>query len=102
MSKPKNSVSKRDILAGLVHFGFEGEPVRMVMECEMPWFNANDVCQALGYENSRKALADHVDDEDRNTVTIRYGILGFTHSSSPLFPFCCTALFLWRCSPVEL
>ena len=51
MSKPKNTVSKRDTLAGLVQFGFEGEPVRMVMEGDMPWFNANDVCQALGYVN---------------------------------------------------
>ena len=57
MSKPKNTVSKGDTLAGLVQFGFEGEPVRMVMEGEMPWFNANDVCKALGYLNPRQALA---------------------------------------------
>jgi prophage antirepressor-like protein len=72
MSKPKNTVSKRDTLAGLVQFGFEGDPVRMVMEGEMPWFNANDVCQALGYVNPRDAVADHVDDEDvakRDTLT---------------------------------
>ena len=76
MSKPKNTESKRNTLAGRVQFGFEGEPMRMVMEGDMPWFNANDVCQALGYANSRKALVDHVDEEDRNTVTIRYGIRG--------------------------
>lgn len=72
MSKPKNTVSKRDTLAGLVQFGFEGEPVKMVMEGDMPWFNANDVCQALGYVNPRDAVADHVDDEDvakRDTLT---------------------------------
>lgn len=27
----------------------------------------------LGYANPSKALADHVDDEDRNTLTIREG-----------------------------
>ena len=37
------------------------------------WFVAVDVCKILGYKNSRKALADHVDDEDkRPDVTIRY------------------------------
>ena len=40
------------------------------------YFVAVDVCKILGYKNSRKALADHVDDEDKNTVTIRYGIPG--------------------------
>ena len=40
------------------------------------WGVAKDVCDALGYENSRKALADHVEKEDKNTVTIRYGIQG--------------------------
>ena len=39
-----------------------------------PWFVGKDVADALGYSNSRKALADHVDEEDKNTVTIRYGI----------------------------
>ena len=37
------------------------------------YFVAVDVCKILGYKNSRKALADHVDDEDkRPDVTIRY------------------------------
>lgn len=30
-----------------------------------PWFVGKDVAQALGYSNPRKALADHVDDEDK-------------------------------------
>lgn len=41
-----------------------------------PWFVGNDVATALGYSNPRKALADHVDEADRNTVTIRDGIQG--------------------------
>lgn len=35
-----------------------------------------DVATAFGYTNPRKALGDHVDDEDKNTVTIRDGIQG--------------------------
>ena len=41
-----------------------------------PWFVGKDVAEALGYSNSRKALADHVDNDDKNTVTIRDGIPG--------------------------
>lgn len=41
-----------------------------------PWFVGKDVADILGYGNSRKALADHVDEEDKNTVTIRDGIQG--------------------------
>lgn len=41
-----------------------------------PWLVGKDVAAALGYTNSRKALADHVDEDDRNTVTIRDGIPG--------------------------
>ena len=40
------------------------------------WFVANDVCKILGYSNPRKAIADHVDEDDKNTVTIRDGNKG--------------------------
>lgn len=33
-----------------------------------PWLVGKDVAQALGYNNTRDALARHVDSEDRNTV----------------------------------
>ena len=38
-----------------------------------PYFVGKDVADILGYSNSRKALIDHVDEEDKNTVTIRDG-----------------------------
>lgn len=34
-----------------------------------PYFAGKDVAEALGYSNSRKALSDHVDQEDKG-VTI--------------------------------
>ncbi|MDO4845342.1 MAG: BRO family protein [Oscillospiraceae bacterium] len=43
---------------------------------KVPWFVGRDVAVALGYSNPRKTLGDHVDDEDKNTVTIRDGIQG--------------------------
>lgn len=40
-----------------------------------PWFVGKDVAEILGYSNSRKAIGDHVDDEDKTDgVTIRDSI----------------------------
>ncbi len=40
-----------------------------------PWFVGKDMAEALRYSNSRKALADHVDEEDKmDGVTIRDAI----------------------------
>lgn len=37
-----------------------------------PWFVGKDVAEILGYSNTRKAIADHVDNEDKTDgVTIR-------------------------------
>lgn len=33
-----------------------------------PWFVGKDVADALGFTNSRKALADHVDEEDKQII----------------------------------
>lgn len=50
--------------------------VRVIMQYEQPWFVGKDVASVLGYTNTRKALLDHVDNEDKNTVTIRDGNKG--------------------------
>ena len=39
----------------------------------IPYFVGKDVAQALGYKNTKDALAKHVDDEDKNTVAIHDG-----------------------------
>lgn len=41
-----------------------------------PWMVGRDVAAALGYSNTRDALAKHVDDEDKNTVAFRDGTSG--------------------------
>ncbi len=52
-----------------------GEIRTMTDEHGEPWFVGKDVAVALGYSNSRKALLDHVDNEDRKDgVTIRDAI----------------------------
>ena len=50
--------------------------IRTIVIDDEPWFVGKDVAAALGYTNSRKALADHVDEEDKNTVANRDGIQG--------------------------
>lgn len=40
-----------------------------------PWFVGKGIAEALGYSNSRKALIDHVDNEDKG-VTNRYTLGG--------------------------
>lgn len=47
--------------------------VRTLTIDDKPYFVGKDVAEILGYSNSRKAIADHVDEEDKNTVTIRDG-----------------------------
>jgi prophage antirepressor-like protein len=49
--------------------------IRGTMKDGEPWFVGKDVATALGYSNSRKAIADHVDEEDKTDgVTIRDAI----------------------------
>ena len=56
---------------------FEGAQIRTVEVDGGPWFVGKDVAALLGYSNTRKALADHVDKEDKRAgVTIRDGSQG--------------------------
>lgn len=45
-----------------------GEIRTMTDENGEPWFVGKDVATALGYANSRKAIADHVDEEDKGVT----------------------------------
>lgn len=51
-----------------------GEIRTVVINAE-PWFVGKDIAEVLGYSNFRKAILDHVDDEDKiDGVTIRDSI----------------------------
>lgn len=63
-------------MSELKNFNFEGNEVRTVLINDEPYFVGKDIADVLGYSNSRKALIDHVDEEDKNTVTIRDGNKG--------------------------
>lgn len=47
-------------------FDFHGNQVRVLTDAQgTPWFVGKDVAEVLGYANASKALADHVDPEDK-------------------------------------
>lgn len=50
--------------------------VRTVVINDEPWFVGKDVAEALGYSNTRDALATHISDEDKKTVVISDGKRG--------------------------
>ena len=52
----------------LQNFNFNNLQVRTVLVNDEPWFVGKDVADILGYSNSRKALSDHVDDEDKGVT----------------------------------
>ena len=49
----------------LQNFNFEGNEVRTININGEPYFVGKDVAEVLGYENTNKAIRDHVDFEDK-------------------------------------
>ncbi|EPC4382922.1 BRO-N domain-containing protein [Escherichia coli] len=73
--RPENSSDDISVIK------FEAAKVRIVKINGKPWFVAKDVCAALELSNSRMALQD-LDDDERNTVTLTYGIRGNPNHSA--------------------
>lgn len=49
-------------------FNFENKEVRSLLINNEPWFVGKDVAEVLGYSNTRKAINDHVDDDDKGVT----------------------------------
>ena len=49
---------------------FENKTIRTVIKDDGVWFAAKDVANCLGYEKANKAIADHVDDDDKTYLGI--------------------------------
>lgn len=58
----------------LQEFNFKGNNVRTVQIDNTPYFVGNDVANVLGYSRSRKAIQDHVDNDDKCDVPIQDAI----------------------------
>lgn len=55
-------------------FPEDSSEIRTLLRDGEPWFVAADVAGALGYVNSRDAVINHVDEEDRDGVAVRDAI----------------------------
>ena len=60
-------------MAEITPFNFGSNIVLVVSRNSDPWFIANDVCKALGYSNTSKAIADHLDDDERYNESLDRG-----------------------------
>ena len=49
-------------------WNYDGSEVRTIEKDGEPWFVGKDICDVLGYVNARKAIGDHVDDEDKGVT----------------------------------
>lgn len=57
-------------------FNFNASTLRVLTdENEEPWFVAKDICDILGISNNRDAISQ-LDNDEKNTVVISYGIPG--------------------------
>lgn len=56
-------------MADITPFNFGAHAVRVITRNNQPWFVANDICQALGHTNPRKAVADHLDDDEKGVTS---------------------------------
>ncbi|EFL40306.1 BRO-N domain-containing protein [Streptomyces griseoflavus] len=78
-SKRRNSAERYEAIdvSDFVYAATGARVRRLTMPDGTHWFPAVDVCKELGHTNSRKALADHVPEEQREileTVTGGYGL----------------------------
>lgn len=65
MKKVVNEVVKQEQGNSVLDFNFEGHDVRAIAIDGEPWFVGKDVAEALGYSNTRKAIRDHLDDDEK-------------------------------------
>lgn len=54
--------------ASVSPFNFGTHAVRVIVKDGAPWFVAKDICDTLGYSNSRKTLADHLDEDEKGVT----------------------------------
>ena len=56
------------IMNAITPWNFENNTVRTLTIDNEPYFVGKDVAIILGYSNSRKAISDHVDDDDKGVT----------------------------------
>jgi anti-repressor protein len=49
---------------------YESSVIKTFGTCDELWFCGKDIAKILGYENTRKAIIDNVDKDDKNTLEL--------------------------------
>lgn len=62
--------------SSIFSFGFGSHAVRVIIRGDEPWFVATDICAALDYKNTSKAVADHLDDDERSNEQLDRSRMG--------------------------
>ena len=66
----------------ITQFDFRGATVRVLTDKQgEPWFVGKDVAKVLGYSDANKAVAMHVDNEDKKLNDKTSSSLGYPHMS---------------------
>ena len=73
--------------------------IRTITIANEPWFVGKDAADILGYSNTRKALIDHVDDEDKGVT--KCDTLGGVQGYIPIAPHLLFPQFLDDDNPEE-
>lgn len=60
-------------MADITPFNFGTHAVRVITRDSQHWFVATDVCEALGYRNTSKAISDHIDEDERYNEPLERG-----------------------------
>lgn len=61
--------------------------MRVVVKEGEPWFAGKDVAEALGYNNTKKALIDHIDEDDKQLIQRSQIVTLENHLPKEVFPF---------------
>jgi prophage antirepressor-like protein len=62
-------------LESVISFEFDDQFIRVLRdENREPWFNANEICNVLGFANPHDAVARHVDEDDLGKREVIDGI----------------------------
>lgn len=66
----------------LQEFKFNNNQIRAIEKDGEPWFVARDICETLDYQNTSKAISDHVEEDDRYNESLdRGGSMVFINES---------------------
>ena len=55
-------------MSEIVEFSFNNQAITCVVVNGDPWFKAKDIATILAYANTKKAIIDNVDDDDKRKL----------------------------------